>query len=562
MLRILFSDHSSSSSRPTPPPHHARKPYGIMEKVIDLADLGKIVGELPGGAAVLCLAHDCLVGEEEGDAELEVFVRPEILHSATAALVALRRGVRAQIGGFVTAADESPDGGVQATRLSGVGRGVKTTCPSAGGGVQATCSSGVAGGVGVGTMLLPTIAEMETKAELAVFEDGVCAALSRIFSRSVGGDDDDAAAGGASQTPRVRAALQKHEALLSPQSTCALTALLSARGRQSLAHDNHLYNSPGGSSRNASLSAGNPADWKPVLADALLAVRTISLEHVVMWARACDPAMVEAACNPRKSAVAAEVAPAVGVVEGADSYTESTWAALHEASGLGLSPLMLLTATLCPCDTSRSVGPEDGADRDGQGSVTGGSHDGNASLGDGACPTPNAVRSVLRLLSSNSLDNLFGHISRWQTEVIAKENVEAESDSYYRPVGPKAGAPKILLPNFPGHPAMGEDLSSIDSETLKDEALGVIAALDARGTGALPPGALIAALQCGRAGVRLDSVQAHLVLQLSGGFLSRASFPSDATTFFFCFRWMLPSPLFLSEGLQLGIVPCYGRGLN
>lgn len=523
-----------------------------MEKVIDLADLGKIVGELPGGASVLCLAHDCLVGDEEGDAELEVCVRPEILHSSTAALVALRRGIRAQIGRFVTAADESPDGGVQATRLSGAGSGVQATCPSAGGGVQATSPSGGARGVGVGTMLLPTIAEMETKAEIAVFEDEVCVALARIFSRSVG-EDGDSAAGGASQTPRVRAALQKHGALLSPQSTCALTALLSARGRQSLAHGSHPANDPGGSSRNASLSAENPADWKPVLADALLTVRTASLDHVAMWAKACDPTMVEAACNTRKSAVAAGAAPNVGGVEGENSDTESTWAALHEASGLGLSPLMLLTATLCPCNTSRSVGPGDGADRDGQGSTAGGSHGDNVSLGDGVSSTLNAVRSVLRLLSSKSLDNLFGHISRWQTEAITKENVEAESDSYYRPDGPKAGAPEILLPNFPGHPAMEEDLSRVDSETLTNEALGVIEALDAKGTGALPPAALIAALQCGKAGVRLNSLQAHLVLQLSGGFLSRASFPSDATAVCFASKQMLPSPLFISEGLQLGI---------
>ena len=491
-----------------------------MEKVIDLAELGKSIGELPGGAAVLCLAHDCLV-EEEG--ELEGFVRSELLHSATAALVALRRGMRAQKE-LATATNACPDGGVQATRLSGVG-GVQETRFSESGGVQATRLSAAAGG-SIGSMLHQAIANIETRAELDVFEDEVCADLCRIFSsRSADGN----ATVGASQIPYVRAALQKHKSLLSPQSVCALTALLSARG-QSLAH-NSREDSTGGS-LNDSLSAGNPADWKPVVSDALLAVRKASLEHVVMWARTCDPANVEAACNTHVSDVAAGAAPAVCGAEGVDGDAESTWAALHKASGLGLSPLMLVTATLCPCDTTRSIG-SDGNDGDRKVSTADAAHGGDTSRGGVVFSTSSTVRSVVRLLSSEYLDNLFYHLSQCQAEAITKGNSGAESGSF-RSDGRKVGAPEILS-NFPGHQAI-EHLSRIDSETLKNEALEAIALLDARCTGALPPAAVITSLQCGKAGFCLNSLQAQLVLQLAGGFLLILSDERHLYS-----QWMLPS---------------------
>lgn len=598
----------------------------ITAKVIDLAELGKTIGVLRGGAAVLCLAHDCLV-EDAG--ELERFVRSEILHSATMALVALRRGLRAQGKKRVSSADACLDRDIQSSPISARG-GI---CPPVG--YPAS----------TGSMIISTIAELETKAELDAYGEEVCDDLSMIFSRPVGGN----ASADESQTPRVRAALQKHEALLSPQSICALTALLSFRGGQFLISSSNSKSA--GGFRDDSPSTGNPADWVPLLSDALLAVRMASLEHVAMWANACDPVTVESACNAHGSALAAartapgcnhthmhmpgvvtavgeparnthasavpaagaesacstqasaiaaadaesacstqalavsgqaesasnthasavaaggaestcsarvstvaggaesasnthvstvpaEEAAAVSSVEGAgDDGIGAIWAGLHRTSGLGLSPLMLLTATLCPFDntpqfdTNQNYGEGQNFTPEGSKGVN------NAPPVGVACSASSLARTLLRLLSSQFLGNLFSHLSkRCQTAATAKRNTEAGSDDHHLdrheidatgnseagrsghyPDGRKIGATEVEFSDLPGHPALDE-FSRLDGETVKSEARGVIALLDARDTGALPPAALMAALQCGKAGFRLESRQAQVVLHLAGGF--------------------------------------------
>ncbi|CAN0472562.1 unnamed protein product, partial [Ectocarpus sp. 8 AP-2014] len=88
-----------------------------------------------------------------------------------------------------------------------------------------------------------------------------------------------------------------------------------------------------------------------------------SLEHLTLWADACDPGKVESACvaDVSRAAMTPETrgvpvpgmdisdaeAPARAAGDGDEKAvdggggTDAAWAALHSVSGLGLSPLMM-----------------------------------------------------------------------------------------------------------------------------------------------------------------------------------------------------------------------------
>ncbi|CAM9282717.1 unnamed protein product [Ectocarpus sp. 12 AP-2014] len=611
--------------------------------VLDLGEVGATFGVLPGGAAVLCLAHDCLV---QGPGETEGFVRMDVLLSATSAFIALRRSIRATAA--ATKTPMTPRCEPNATPVAGDGGGGNTldSHPTArgGGGKAAAVGSGeplgmqpvpeiappspplVSGSETVTstatamtttpTMMstvVAAVAETEVAAELEVYGDALSADLARVwlhpssppFLGDGGGAMSDNAAGASEprtqahgscshfQTWRIRREVEKHSAVLSPQSVCALTALLSAKWKawadhsttinQELNNDDGVCggrddcrNGDGGGPRGEDSSpVGDPTAWKLALSRALLVVRTASLEHLALWADACDPGKVESACAADVSRVVMTPETRGVLVPGMDSGdaeaparaagdgdekavdggggTDAVWAALHRASGLGLSPLMTLATTLFEDDgwtgaPQLLLGDLDGAARktsaDSSGDAHGGGH-GSTEPISVANLTTIMSRSVLRLLSRNSLDNVYRCLSRHNASRGEEElsslssaaataggeggaeasttqegltNPESNSENRRKLEGScgfKTEENPEVLSDVPGHPAIG-DLSKLDSETLRGGAEGMVAALDAKGTGWLPPAVLAVALQSGEAGFRLEPGQADVVLRLSG----------------------------------------------
>lgn len=455
-------------------------------ELTDLAELGGSLGKVPGGVAVLCLTHDCIVDD---DREVEGFVRAEILLPAAEALVTLRRRMRAE--GLLAAETETAEGSAEMGENGGV-----TTLS-----------------------VLSAVAKMEAALELDVMGEELCADLAKIFTSS-----GESTLCHGSHTAGVRCALQKHRALLSPQSICALTALLSARGRSWADNGGGFTGGVRGGSACASAENDMTA-WKKAVSDALLAVRTATLEHVTTWAKACDPEKTESACRAHvaestvsRSKNAKEQGYPKTLV---DDPTEAMWSAMHSVSGLGLSSLMLSAATLANQGTEMSpllVGPGSAPGKGETISIDGGS--GDAGRGRKAVDLVSTLmRSTLRLLTSHSLNNVARCLSQCQTTAITSSSQEGTDSSH---LIFDAHTPEILS-HIPGHPAIG-DLSGLNAETLRKGAAGFITALDTRNTGVLPPAALLVALQGGQAGFRLESAQARVVLRLAGDDLSMPLF--------------------------------------
>ncbi|CAB1117471.1 unnamed protein product [Ectocarpus sp. CCAP 1310/34] len=611
--------------------------------VLDLGEVGATFGVLPGGVAVLCLAHDCLV---EGTGETQGFVQMDVLLSATSAFIALRRSIRATAAATttpmtprcepITAPVAGDDGGGRNTLDSHPAvRGGKGKAVALGSGEplemqpvpeiapsspplisgSETVRSNATAMTTTPTVMSTTVAavaEMEVAVELEVYGDALSADLARVWLHPSSppflgygrGTVSDNAAGASQsrsqahgscsqfQTWRIRREVEKHSAVLSPQSVCALTALLSAKGKAWADHstttnqnfnnddgvcggrDDYRNGDGGGSRGEGSSPVGDPTAWKLALSRALLVVRTASLEHLTLWADACDPGKVESACAADVSRAAMTPETRRGPASGMDSGdaeaaarvagdgdekavdggggTDAAWAALHRASGLGLSPLMMLATTLFEDDGSTGapqllLGDRDGAARktsaNSSGDTHGGGH-GSTEPGSVANLTTIMSRSVLRLVSRNSLENVYRRLSRHnasrgeealssspsaaataggeggaEASTIQEGLTNPESNSENRrklegSCGFETENPEVLS-DVPGHPAIG-DLSKLDSETLRGGAEGIVAALDARGTGWLPPAVLAVALQSGEAGFRLEPGQADVVLRLSG----------------------------------------------
>lgn len=430
------------------------------------------MAELPGGAAVLCLAHDCVIEDER---ELDGFVRTETLLRATAALVTLRRRVGAKLSTMPAVERE-------------IGPYRETEEPSEI--VRARIETG----------LPSTVAEMETMIELEVLGVELCPDLAMIFENAT----EHKSRSNVSQTSLVRRALQKHDALLSPQSVCALTALLSARGRSWLVNSR---NSHSGSLNEDISAAVDPICWKSALCDALIAVRVASLEHLELWAKTCDPQKVESACMTHVAASAVKPTTGFDVLD-----DDITWTVLHKVSGLGLSPLMLLAISLLELSSSAP----DAKETD-KGLNDGGCNFGRRETASGENAdrsTTRVVRKALRLLSGEALKNLSHHISRCQAADIAKRK---DGSSNNLPIDGGGSDKPEILSVIPGHPAIGY-LSCLNAGTLRKEVVEVVVALDPGGTGALPPAVLAVALQSGKAGLRLEPMQAQIVLQFAGDF--------------------------------------------
>lgn len=580
--------------------------------------VGAAFGGLPGGAVVLCLAHDCLVEGDAGETDGFVNVKTDVLLSAALAFIALRRSIRAVRGGEKgggrgggCGAGGSPD--VAVAGCGNVERGSGTPVKAAVGdeksetwtspGPQATNSprgpdetGDLSVGCGSGPFSdrsssstptsthLAAVAQMEVAVELAVYGDDLCADLAGISAVSSASyssfpADDDSSVPPSEQpklshshrTCRIRRAVEKHSALLSPQTVYALTAMLSAKAEAWAAHNNHDGNSEphaaiGGREHSGEgdgeglVHVGDRIAWKAALSDALLAVRAASLEHLALWASACDPGRTESACaadvlaevgpssssstarNVALEADAVRVAGHEKARSGGGGGTEATWASLHKACGVGLSPLMFLAATLsddrddhCCSDVvsasssgaSRHPSVPPGADQssaDVDAIGTGNGHNGSDGDNDGSGGSSpivafakSAMRSAIRLLSPASIQSVSQCLS---SQRRARSNEEEPSTPATHNAGDQLGAadnnggPEILG-GISGHPAIG-DLSCLDDETIRRGADGVVAALDAWGVGVLPPAVLAVALQSGQAGFRLEPLQAQVVLRLAG----------------------------------------------
>lgn len=447
----------------------------------DLAELGGILGEIPGGVAVLCLTHDCIVDD---DREMEGFVRTDILLPAAEALVTLRRRMRAA--GLLAVETET--------------RGKLTETGETTGGVTAS--------------VLSAVAKMEAAVEFDVMGEELSVDLATIFTCS-----GESTRYHVSQTARVRRALQKHRALLSPQSVCALTALLSANGRSWT--DNNSDNRGGYSCLS---TGGDVTTWKKAVSDALLVVRTVALEHATMWVKACDPDKTESACRAH---MAESTVSRCNGAKGhgcpqtlADDPTEAMWSAVHIVSGIGLSSLLLSAVTLLDQDTEASpshVGLDSATTQGDMVFMDDGSGDARRNREPGDLVST-FIRSALRLLTGHSLENVAQCLSQCRTTAIASSRQD-ETDSSHLVFDPHK--PEILS-HIPGHPAIG-DLSGLNAETLRKGAAGIITALDARNTGMLPPAALLVALQGGQAGFRLEAAQARVVLRVAGKVLTTPS---------------------------------------
>lgn len=529
-------------------PLHPIYSVSFFRKVVDLSVIGDAVGALPGGAAVLCLAHDCLV---EGAGGTEGLVRTDILLSAASAFVTLRRSIRAaKAGGGREEQGRGGgcDGGGSSNNAApdNVGRGDGNPVPVAAsegksvpetstssGSYQLDVSPGPDGGgsFGFGSASGPSsnrsssgtvwdinpdaiaaVARGEVAVELDVYGDELCADLAEASTMSSASLSHVPAPKDLSKPPsqlsqqscrtwRVRRAVEKHSALLSPQSVCALTALLSAKGKAWADQGNHTGDNvsavdESGSRRHGdnegSSPAGDPAAWKAVLADALLAVRVASLGHLSLWAAACDPGQLDSACVADVMALtkkASSSSPVGNVVVGDDAGAaaavvevghvdekegggsggggsggiEAMWTALQKASGVGFSPLMLLAITLSDDDhcfsgdgSPFSLGASRpssvvrgepvqrsavvGMNSDDVGGVDGAVDGGSTDIGSGSqAVSPSAafiksrLRSTLRLLSPNSLQSMAQCLSSQRRHSSEEQASSAKASATTQP---------------------------------------------------------------------------------------------------------------------------------
>ncbi|CAM9386474.1 unnamed protein product, partial [Sphacelaria rigidula] len=397
-------------------------------ETIDLAVLGATMGTIPGGVSVLCLAHDSMM-EDDGESR-GLLVRAEVLTSAAEALVKARRRMRAAMVSTTVLATQSDDAvvpGIGGAAIDGASLGSSTT------------------EAGVDLVHISAVAAVEVSVEMDVLGGELCADLSNIFG-SLGGTGSRHF-----MSMNVYQALRKHEALLSPATISALTALLSAHGQSAVWGNEDVGSGAPINTDWAELSVGDSKAWDSVVEDALMTVRTASLEHAVMWAASCDLDRVESACKSR-AGLSVAAGSSCGVVEqrGHDTLEEVAWEELHRVSGLGLSPLLLTAATLS--DNAKMT-------------WTNSCNDDNESksIGDDACDevdrSHSTVRSLMRLLSVPSLKTIARYLSlECTTETTGPGNASGEG------VNPKRRQEKIQL-CVPGSPAI-EDLSVSDGETL------------------------------------------------------------------------------------------------
>lgn len=443
-------------------------------ETVDLFSLGATVGNAPGGVAVLCLAHDSMIAEET---ELHGLVRAEVLTSATKALVKARRRMRTI---------KVPARNVASTVIEHLNQGAEEVA-----GASASPELGAA---------VAAVAIMEATVEMEVFGEELCDNLSIIFSCQSNVKDH--------QSLSVHRALQNHRELLSPASMSALTAILSARGRLNLAESVGSEIVVGASETPLPSPGGDAGAWRPVLMKALVAVRTASLEHAVMWAASCDLEKVEYVCKYDVESV--EVGACGGFGEPGERREEShaadkmTWRTLQRVSGLGLSAVILLAAT-SPDEIDMSRRTTDQTSSDNSEKLDGTGCGGMSDL-------RFAVISLIRLLSPSSLENIASHLSQCSRS-DEKNGVANILNGSEMPAPQHAEVHHCV----PGYTAI-EDLSGIDDDTLTQGAHELLAALDADSTGALPLPEVLLALQSRKAGLRLEPAQANAVLYLAGGY--------------------------------------------
>lgn len=460
-----------------------RGPLICLLQVLDLSKLGEAFGALPGGATILCLAHDSLI---ESDQHSEGSVRTDILLASSRALVKLRQSVRAA-----------------GTRLDGT-----SEC------------FGRDGVSDLKLLALDYVAKMEADMEMEILGDAVCADLAETFviCSAMAQETGDQV----SQTSRVLNILRKHDAILSPQSMCALTALLSAQGPSSQFERCHRHevddDDSFGSER---VSRSDPVAWKLVLSQALVATRTASLEHAVIWASSCDPDQTAFACGVHAVARKGSTAPTTSDDQEVEHDTEAMKVVLHKASGLGLSALMLSAISLSQGSTRlpggtacvrgvSQVTDERGGDR--------GDNDAPGNSYAAVIASSSPVRAALRLLSPRALNSTCDRLSCIANESLfpptsgdmrsGEERSPNKDDGAFPPVN-TSDAPRLLDIVHP---------SVCDAEMLRKDAANVCSTLDAGGTGVLPPSALVMVLQGLPTTPKLQCAQSEIILRLAGKF--------------------------------------------
>lgn len=429
-------------------------------EVVSLEELGHLFGTVRGGAIVLCLAHDGLI---EDNKENGGCVRAEVLLSSTTAFVTSRQTARKTRGVLTGISDES----------------------------------------------ISRVAKAETNLELGVIGEELCGDLAHIFEES---SDTQEASAVHDRINWVRRALQKHSAVLSPQSVCALTALLSAR----VARLKRSCTISHGCSGDTFSFIVNIAVWQSAVSEALLTVRTASLEHVVIWANACDPAATESAVFAHVSALEKSMSPPASDTEHAIRSIGIVWASLNAVSGVGLSSLMLLGFTLPDYGDVLCASSEGRFRQSHGGSIATNSSDSPSISDVSSLSISRLVRSALNVLSPRSLEGISCRLA-----TPSKKPALATLDT--ADIG-DAGDCEIrepeILSDVLGHPAIG-DLPLRNVVALRKDLMGLIATLDVRNTGALPLSALATVLQSGRAGFALEAAQVHAVLYLAGAKDSR-----------------------------------------
>lgn len=446
-------------------------------EVVGLEELGHLFGTVRGGAIVLCLAHDGLIDD---DKENGGCVRAEVLLSSTTALVTSRQTAR-KTGGIPT---------------------------------------------GISDASISRVAKAETNLELGVFGEELCGDLAQIFEES---SDTREASAVHHRTSWVRRALQKHSAVLSPQSVCALTALLSAR----VARLKRSCAISHGCSGDSFSFIVNIAVWQSAVSEALLTVRMASLEHVVIWANACDPAETESAVYACVSALEKSMSPPASDTEHAIRSIGITWASLNMVSGVGLSSLMLLGLTLPDYGDVLCASSEGRFRQSHDVSIATNSNNSPSVSDVSSSSISRLVRSALSVLSPRSLESISCRLAT-PSKTPALASLDAGDCETREPE---------ILSDVSGHPAIG-DLSRRDVVALRKDLMGLIAALDVRNTGALPISALATVLQSGRAGFALEAAQVHAVLYLAGAKNSKFTSASRRMPLFAVFFRYFPRNLF------------------